>query len=245
MKELQKRFNIRLGFLKAGFDDDRYYWEIVLLFRKTIIVMMVTFLSPVSAGIQSLTAIAVLVIFYWLQLRFKPYYAESLNKMEEISLVVLLITIYSGLYYQSGKNDPIMQKQIVKWIIFIMVVLPSLFFTIYFFHRMKIEIFKVLITTNPRVFRYLTCGSVDINKFRLEHMPDDVIKIELEESEKEQDPRDIKDVIFSLNGPGDFNQTFKPSDLTDLTRNDRSKLTEDYGIKQDIIDPEDIQYKPK
>lgn len=49
--ELNRRYNIRLGFLKAGYEEDKYYWEVVLLMRKTVIVMMVTFLAPVSAGV--------------------------------------------------------------------------------------------------------------------------------------------------------------------------------------------------
>ena len=48
---LIRRFKIRLGFLTAGYRDDLYYWEIVLLIRKTIIVLLLTFLQPVSSGV--------------------------------------------------------------------------------------------------------------------------------------------------------------------------------------------------
>ena len=98
-KELNRRFNVRLGFLKAGYNDKYYYWEVVLLMRKTVIVMMVTFLAPVSSGVQSLTAICVLIMFYAAQTKKNPYYDPSLNRMETISLFVLIMTIYSGLYY--------------------------------------------------------------------------------------------------------------------------------------------------
>ena len=130
--DLASRFNIRLGFLTAGFSEEHYYWEIVLLMRKTIIVMMVTFLAPVSAGIQSLFALFVLLGFFWLQMKVKPYYAEQLNVMEKISLIVMLLTIYSGLYYLSGKEDPIMQSGFIMWVVFLMVLCPSLIFTGYF-----------------------------------------------------------------------------------------------------------------
>jgi hypothetical protein len=63
-EDLMRRFKMRLGFLTAGYDDTFYYWEIVLLMRKTLIVLMLTFLAPVSAGVQSLTAILVFVLFF-------------------------------------------------------------------------------------------------------------------------------------------------------------------------------------
>ena len=62
--DLMKRFKVRLGFLTSGYKDDYYYWEVVLLMRKTLIVLMLTFLAPVSSGVQSLTAILVFVLFF-------------------------------------------------------------------------------------------------------------------------------------------------------------------------------------
>ena len=103
-----QRFKIRLGFLTAGYRDNLYYWEIILLFRKSLIVLMITFLAPVSSGVQSLTAILIFVIFFMIQMRLKPYYDESLNNMEGISLFVLIMTIYCGLYYQAGQGEEVM-----------------------------------------------------------------------------------------------------------------------------------------
>ena len=98
-EDLMKRFKVRLGFLTSGYHDEYYYWEIVLLMRKTLIVLMLTFLAPVSSGVQSLTAILVFVLFFMVQIKLKPYYDDSLNNMENISLFVLIMTIYCGLYY--------------------------------------------------------------------------------------------------------------------------------------------------
>ena len=60
-KNLMARFKLQLGFLTQGYTDEYYYWEIVLLLRKTILVLLMTFLAPVSAGVQSLTAILLLI----------------------------------------------------------------------------------------------------------------------------------------------------------------------------------------
>jgi len=161
---------MRLGFLTAGYDDTYYYWEIVLLMRKTLIVLMLTFLAPVSAGVQSLTAILVFVLFFMIQLRLKPYYDQGLNNMENISLFVLIITIYCGLYYQAGRGEEIMQKNFVKWTIFFLVLAPSVIFTMYFAKQMGIEILKVAAGKSTTGFRFITCGSWDITEFKKTYM---------------------------------------------------------------------------
>lgn len=123
---------MRLGFLTSGYEDDYYYWEIILLMRKTLIVLMITFLAPLSSGVQSLTAILVFVLFFMIQLRLKPYHSPGLNNMENISLFVLIITIYCGLYYQAGRGEAVMELNFVKWTIFFMVLGPSIIFSVYF-----------------------------------------------------------------------------------------------------------------
>ena len=51
LEALQQRFRLRLGFLTSGYQEEYYYWEVVLLYRKTLIVLMMTFLAPVSGGV--------------------------------------------------------------------------------------------------------------------------------------------------------------------------------------------------
>ena len=93
---------MRLGFLTAGYDDKYYYWEVVLLTRKTLIVLMIVFLSKVSSGLQSLLVVLILAIFLIIHIKLQPYYDDSLNRLERMSLFVIIMTIYAGLYYQTG-----------------------------------------------------------------------------------------------------------------------------------------------
>ena len=96
---------MQLGFLTSGYHDAYYYWEIVLLLRKTALVLLVTFLAPVSSGGQSLTFIIILIGFYIVQQKLNPYYDKNLNNLERVSLFVLIITIYCGIFFQAGKGD--------------------------------------------------------------------------------------------------------------------------------------------
>ena len=94
-----KRFRMQLGFLTSGYIDKFYYWEIVLLYRKTGLVLLVTFLAPISGGCQSLSFICVLIFFYITQQLVNPYYDARLNNLERVSLVVLILTIYCGIFF--------------------------------------------------------------------------------------------------------------------------------------------------
>ena len=143
--------------------------EIVLLMRKTILVLMIVFLSSVSSGVQSLSAILILTVFFMIQWKLQPYYDPALNAMETLSLFVIILTIYSGLYYQAGEGEQIMESQVVTWIIFCAVLIPSLIFALNFGKKMWIEILKVVSVKSAKAFRFLTCGSVDITEFKLEH----------------------------------------------------------------------------
>ena len=145
-------------------------WEIVLLMRKTVLVLLIVFLSSVSSGVQSLSAILILTVFFMVQWRLQPYYDPELNAMETLSLFVIILTIYAGLYYQAGEGEPIMESQIVTWIIFLFVLVPSVLFAINFSKKMWVEILKQVAGKSAKLFRYLTCGSIDITDFKRMHM---------------------------------------------------------------------------
>lgn len=164
---------MRLGFLTAGYDDKYFYWEIVLLSRKSILVIMIVFLSSVSSGVQSLAAVFFLTAFFMLQWKLEPYYDPALNHMEALSLFVIILTIYSGLYYQAGEGDELMESQPVTWLIFCAVLIPSIVFAVNFIRKMWVEILKVVAGKSSRVFRFMTCGTKDILEFKLQYMDED------------------------------------------------------------------------
>ena len=142
-KTVLSRFKVRYGFLTEGYCSDYYYWEIVKLSEKSVIILLLTFLGPISSGVQSLTVIIVFIVYLGVYIIKKPYDDNNLNNMEHISLFVLIMTVYCGLYYQASKDEKLMQTNFVKWSLFIIVLASSLIFAIYFFFKMRIEILKV------------------------------------------------------------------------------------------------------
>ena len=126
------RFGLRFGFLSSGYQNKYYYWEVFLILRKTVIVLLITFMAPVSSGVQSLSTISVLIAYRILHQRIQPFYDKKLNDLESYSLTVLLITIYFGLFYQASKDSEFVQSDGLKWAVFSLVFLSSFIFLMHF-----------------------------------------------------------------------------------------------------------------
>ena len=134
-----KRFRLRYGFLTNGYKDEFYYWEVVILFRKTVFILFMVFMAPVSSGVQALCAMIMTITFTAVQLRYEPYYDDRLNMMEFISLVVQCFTIYLGLFYLTNTETDHSEHVLFKWLMFTLVLLSQLSFVAYFIHKIRDE----------------------------------------------------------------------------------------------------------
>lgn len=145
--------------------------------------------------------------------------------MEKISLFVLVITIYAGLYYQTGTEDTF-SNNFVKWVIFIVVISPCILFMVYFCRQMRIEILKVALAKNVKLFRVLSCGCVDPDKFR-----------ELHDRHEKEDWEDDEELEAGKN--------VRPDAIVGFSE----KAAKDAGLKKEvelkyldeIVDPADIE----
>lgn len=61
----------------------------------------------------------------------------------------------------------------MTWFIFMAVLVPSLIFAVNFGRKIYVEILKVFAGKSARVFRFLTCGTIDLTEFRLQHLEED------------------------------------------------------------------------
>ena len=173
INKLRERFKMRLGFLTQGYTEEFYYWEIVLLLRKTILVLLMTFLAPISSGVQSLTAIIILIFCLILQIKKSPFYDERLNTLEQTSLYVQITIIYFGLYYQAGKKDPFVLSKGTMYCILLMIIIASINFVGLFFIRMRMELMKTTVKRSNCLFKLFSCGrKIDKNAFIQEHKID-------------------------------------------------------------------------
>ena len=91
------------GFIFEGYKVEYWYWELVNVGRKILLSGISVFLSSKSAdkmerNIQGHAAVLVVMIFFTVQMRYKPYRDETLNTLEEVGLIVGGISLYMGYF---------------------------------------------------------------------------------------------------------------------------------------------------
>jgi hypothetical protein len=72
--------------------------------RKLLIVTAAVFFSTLSAELQVLLVLLLLVSSLWYHQRCHPYISIELNRLETYSLLVSTLSLYTGLFYLTGKH---------------------------------------------------------------------------------------------------------------------------------------------
>jgi hypothetical protein len=111
-----------------------FFWEIIIIYRKILLIAVAVFLSTTSAEVQVLVSMLIIVVSIVAHLRINPYYTDVLNRMEALSLVVCVVTMYSGMFFVTGRYYTYMLNNGVRWFFFICVLLPNILFLLYWAH---------------------------------------------------------------------------------------------------------------
>lgn len=93
------------GFLYLGYKKDvMHFWECVIMIRKVAFVMILVLLNKGTATVIFQTSCGVLVIAMalYLHITYKPYEKPLLNKLEELSLSLLLTTLTAATMVQES-----------------------------------------------------------------------------------------------------------------------------------------------
>ncbi|KAJ9468467.1 Teneurin-m, partial [Diplonema papillatum] len=93
-----------LGFLYSGFRRRRYYWEMVIMIRKMVLVFTVVFLDD-TQRYQLYTAIWTMFFFTLLNIFLRPFKFKVLWSLENFSLIAITISLNIGLVqYEEPSN---------------------------------------------------------------------------------------------------------------------------------------------
>ena len=95
----------KYGFLYNGYKKKYYYWESVNMYRKIAIIFISVFLRVAGVITQALVVFLVLILFLILNIKLLPFTFQSLNDMEMLSIMTLMLTIYCGLFYLSDNPE--------------------------------------------------------------------------------------------------------------------------------------------
>ena len=123
----------KFAFVYEGMKKRRYYWEFVILIRKTLIVIIFVFVNVISVQAQAFATFLVLLVFSALQIKFRPYCDKRLNRIELLSLITSLVMTYSGMFFLSGGSTDALN---------ILLIIISLIFNIFFYLVLAMYFFK-------------------------------------------------------------------------------------------------------
>ena len=99
---LSDQLNVRrIGFLYSGYHQHFYYWEFVVVLRKSLMVIVANLMVTTQSKVQSQVAISVLWFFVILQYKEMPFETRRFNRTEFLSLFSSLVTVICGALYLS------------------------------------------------------------------------------------------------------------------------------------------------
>jgi hypothetical protein len=132
-----EHFRIRYGLLYLGYRDGREWWEVIIAFRKVLIVIIGT-LGTVMGAVDLQAFLAMLVIFgaLLLHLTGKPFDTSKpklnlLHQLEVAALSLCWLTFWGGMLFYLGHEQPEIIQPWVKITMSILIVSVNTLFLIF------------------------------------------------------------------------------------------------------------------
>lgn len=119
---------LQFSFLYKGYTPQHFYWEFVILYRKTALICASVFFSLVSNLAQAFSVLAVLLIYFFLQISMKPFSLQRYHRLELKSIFTSLTTVYLGLYFESDQISNFHSGSEVSGLLFAFILLANAYF---------------------------------------------------------------------------------------------------------------------
>eukprot|EP00347_Sterkiella_histriomuscorum_P019434 403341642 len=142
------------GFIYRGYKQKFYFWEIIIIYRKILIIFIAIFIKTAGVIAQTLFVLIVLII------------RRALNNLEGLSLVASMFTLYFGLFFLVDKpqswvdSNPdyaysaVVLNIYVKKLFFSLILLFNIGFFIYWCFTVSFEIHDRLILKYTKIYLY-------------------------------------------------------------------------------------------
>jgi len=138
-----------------GTHPQSFYWEVILIISKTLIIWGVQSMAALRANVQCLVAIFFCVANLLIFIRMKPMENDMLNNLQLISFVSQLMLLYSGLFFLSDMFED--ESAVINGVFIPMALLPQVMFLVYWVHCFRIQCLIVLFVHNRPLFNSLAC----------------------------------------------------------------------------------------
>ena len=154
--------------------------------------------------------IFIIVMNMFFQIHVNPFSTPTLNKMENYSLQVAAVTIYTGMFYVTGRNYTYMKIDGVSWFFLVCIVLPNLIFLVYWALSMRIEViktvYKLLQDKKLKVWMFKTVAWTSPEAFYEKYIREDEefaeknkqIIIDADDEDTDKEPVKLEDVALEI-----------------------------------------------
>ncbi|CAK64166.1 unnamed protein product (macronuclear) [Paramecium tetraurelia] len=133
------------GFLCNDYKEQLYYWELVNLEMRQIVIVIYAYVNDLRMIFKNLMVILILFIYFVAISLKKPYEKSNINKIEQVGLFLCSIFVcFSSLSYET-KVEGLMEVQFIAELIMIIILL---FLMIYIFYH----IIQTFIRKNDEYF---------------------------------------------------------------------------------------------
>jgi len=76
-----------------------YFWEVIIMYRKIMVIFIAVFIASFGAITQALFVFLLVIVFLIINMKLKPFTQVALNDLESMSLVASMITVYCGIFF--------------------------------------------------------------------------------------------------------------------------------------------------
>lgn len=100
-----------IGFMYTAFQERFVYWESIVMFRKSLLLIVVAFSYRLGGDIQSIMATLILILALFLQMNCRPYKDKFsvLNLHEAASLFISSVTFIVGMCFEQGRSSDLVR----------------------------------------------------------------------------------------------------------------------------------------
>jgi hypothetical protein len=126
---------MNFGYFYRGYNEDRFYWEIIMFSRKFLLVFIGVFTEVFPQNSKSTVFLVVINLYMYIQVINKPFKHDYLNRLENTSLFVCTLTGVIGilLYSENIKR--------ASYFCLILVSILNLGFFCFWLHQIAIHSF--------------------------------------------------------------------------------------------------------
>ncbi|CAD8149145.1 unnamed protein product [Paramecium octaurelia] len=162
------------GYLFNDYKENSYYWEIIKIFQREVI-MLSLIINEERVILKSVLTLLVLILYFFSFLYFQPYNLQALNRFEQESILLCgIIIILSSLHFQStlteqGNLDIALQiLQIIFSLYFIYTIVKKVVLVYYTKYDERLDSIRMKILQKYPQIKYMCPGLKNILVLRSE-----------------------------------------------------------------------------